>query len=379
MKYFKKHIFILVAIILISNCLLVFADETIDSLKQKKAETEEKIESVEKKIEELKSQTKDVEEQIAELDKEIDVAATELSKVEKELEILNQEIEKTTMELEEAEKNIEDKKDVFHERLRVMYKKGSVGFLEVLLASADIGDFLTRQSMIQAIVDHDTELIRYMKEQRDIVEQKNVELKAQRASVESTKAQLENRKNELLTASRAKELLMEDLQKNIEESERLYDQFVQEAKEYESKILSLQKVQTPYNGGKLSWPVPGYSRISSYFGYRIHPVYKVRKLHTGIDIPAPTGTDVVAAADGEVIYSGTLGSYGKVIMIDHGGGIVTLYGHNSYLVAQVGDKVKRGDTIAKIGSTGVSTGPHCHFEVRENGVYTDPIPWLKGE
>lgn len=378
MGRFKKHMFILLALILIFNYAFSFADN-IEDLKKKKEDVEKQAEMYKDKIEELKSQTKDVEAQIKELDKQIDVAANELEKVEKELETINKEIEKTTEELEKAEKNIEEKQDVFNERLRVMYKKGSVGFLEVLLASADIGDFLARQNMIQAIVDHDTQLIRYMKEQKDIVEQKSVELKAQRASLEATKTAWENRNNELLQASRAKQLLMEDYEKDIKEAERLYDEHIQEAKKYESKIAQMQRVNGPYSGGKMGWPVPGHSSISSYFGYRIHPIYKVKKLHTGLDIPAPLGTNVVAAADGEVIYSGTLGTYGKAVIIDHGGGIVTLYGHNSYLVVSEGDKVSRGDVIAKVGNTGVSTGPHCHFEVRENGVYVDPIPWLKGK
>lgn len=379
MEQYKKPIFIILALVFIFNCVFAFADNTIEDLKRKKEDAEKKAEGYEKKIEELKNQSKDLEAQIEELDRQMSVAASELDKVEKELEILNKEIDKTTKELEEAEKNIENKKDVFNKRLRVMYKKGSVGFLEVLLASADIGDFLSRQNMIQAIVDHDTELIRYMKEQRDIINQKNIELKAQRASVESAKIKLENKKNELAQASRAKQRLIADLSKDIKELERLYDELNQLAKDYEAEIVKLQRVKGPYTGGIMAWPVPGYSRISSYFGYRIHPVFKTKKLHTGIDIPAPIGTKAVAAEDGTVIFSGTLGGYGKVVMIDHGGGIVTLYAHNSYLLVSEGQEVKRGDAIAKIGSTGVSTGSHLHFEVRENGAYVDPIPWLKGE
>lgn len=379
MGHYKRYIFIVLAFVLVFNYVFAFADDTIEDLRRKKQDAENQVKSAEKRIEELKSKIQDVKQQIDELDKQMDLAATELDKVEKQLEILNQEIEKTTKELEEAEKNIEEKQDIFNERLRVMYKKGSVGFLEVLLASADIGDFLARQNMIQAIVDHDTQLIRYMKEQKDIVEQKSVQLKAQRASLEATKTAWERKNDELLQASRAKQLLMEDLEQDKKEAEKMYDEHIREAKEYESKIAQLMRVSGPYSGGKMGWPVPGHNEISSYFGYRVHPIYKVKKLHTGIDIPAPIGTSVVAAADGEVIYSGTLGTYGKVVMIDHGGGIATLYAHNSYLVAKEGDKVSKGDIIAKVGNTGASTGPHCHFEVRENGAYVDPIPWLKGK
>ena len=125
-----------------------------------------------------------------------------------------------------------------------------------------------------------------------------------------------------------------------------------------------------------SWPVPGYSRVSSPFGYRIHPVLGIKKLHTGIDIPAPTGTPTVAVSSGTVIYSGVQGSYGNTVMIQHDNGLVSLYAHNSSLVVNVGDKVKKGQVVAKIGSTGRSTGPHLHFEIRVNGTAQNPLNYL---
>lgn len=378
MSSWKKKFLLILAMLMFINCFYSFAQSDLNELKQKKQNTQKQMEDVKDKIDSLKKQTSDVSAQIEELDKQIEVAAQELSEVEAQLSKLNEEIKKTTAELEQAEKNIKEKQGVFNERLRVMYKKGNVGFIEVLLSSADISDLLTRREMIQALVDHDVELIKYMKEQRDIIDKKTVELKAQRSSVEAAKAQLENKKNNLEMASRAKELFMQDLQQDLKKAEAEYDKLNELAKEIESEIVRRQRVTSPYTGGVMGWPVPGHSRISSYFGYRIHPIYKVKKLHTGIDIPASTGINVVAAADGVVIYSGTLGSYGKVVMIDHGGGIVTLYAHNSYLSVSEGDSVSRGDVIAKVGSTGASTGPHCHFEVRKNGQYVDPLPWLKG-
>ena len=125
----------------------------------------------------------------------------------------------------------------------------------------------------------------------------------------------------------------------------------------------------------MSWPVKG--RITSPFGYRIHPILKTKNLHTGLDIAASTGTPVVAANTGTVIKAGWNNSYGNLLMIDHGGGIVTLYAHNSSLLAKVGDVVSKGQTVAKIGSTGMSTGPHLHFEVRVNGQYKNPMDWLQ--
>ncbi|TCS91633.1 septal ring factor EnvC (AmiA/AmiB activator) [Keratinibaculum paraultunense] len=375
----KKVIYLLLALVLIFNYAIVFADNNLNSLKKKQKTTIQEINRKKKEINDLQGKTKDIQSQIEQLDKEMEEAAKELEIVEQELDKLNQNIDTTIKELEDAEAKIEDKQDAFNSRLRVMYKNGNVGYLEVLLASADIRDFLSRKQMIQSIANHDVELLKYMKEQRDIIEKKKVELQAQRASVEAAKSKLSARKADLQSASRSKEILMSQLEKDLEAAEEQYDELNKLAKDIESQIVKLQRVEGPYSGGAMNWPVPGHTKISSPFGYRIHPIFKVKKLHTGIDIPAPIGTPVIAAADGTVIYAGTLGGYGNAIMIDHGGGIVTLYGHNSSLVVGEGAQVSKGSTIAKVGSTGFSTGPHVHFEVRKNGSYVDPIPWLKGE
>ncbi|MFA6670287.1 MAG: M23 family metallopeptidase, partial [Bacillota bacterium] len=129
-------------------------------------------------------------------------------------------------------------------------------------------------------------------------------------------------------------------------------------------------------GGKFVWPAPGYTYITSDYGWRLHPIYKTRKYHAGIDIRVPWGKKIVAAGAGKIIYSGTYGGYGKTVMIDHGGGIVTLYAHNSSLKVKVGTVVAAGTTISLAGSTGVSTGPHLHFEVRKDGKVVNPRPWL---
>ena len=375
----RRIIYLLLVLVLLFNYAIVLADSGLGDLKKKQKTTTQEINKKKKEIKDLENQTKDVSIQIEELDKKMEVAAVELEKVKEDLSKLNTDIKITIEELEEAEEKIEDKQDIFNSRLRVMYKNGSVGYLEVLLSSADMSDFLSRKDMIQCIANHDVDLIKYMKEQRDIIDKKKTELKAQRSSVEVTKSKLEERETELARATRAKEDLMGVLNKDLKKAEEEYDKLNKLAKDIESEIVKRQRVDGPYSGGTMGWPVPVYKRISSYFGYRLHPIFKTKKFHSGIDISSSAGNKVVAAADGTVIYSGTLGGYGKTIMIDHGGGIVTLYGHNSSLSVSEGAQVKRGDTIAKVGSTGVSTGPHVHFEVRKNGSYVDPMPWLKGK
>lgn len=374
----RSFIYSFLVVVILFNFTVVFADTKVDELKKKKDSTTQEIEQKKKEMKALEGQTKDVSAEIEKLDKEMDLAVVELDKVKEDLKELNINIDKTVKELEEAEENIKEKQDVFNSRLKVMYKNGSVGYLEVLLSSANIGDFLSRKEMIQSIANHDVDLLKYMKEQRNIINKKNTELRAQRVSVEATRSQMEKREMDLAKATRSKENLMRGLEKDLNTAEKEHDNLNKLAKSIESEIVKRQRVTAPYSGGTMGWPVPGHTRISSPFGNRIHPIFNTNKFHSGIDIPAPTGTNVVAASDGTVIYSGTLGGYGKAIMVDHGGGVVTLYGHNSSLSVGEGARVSRGSVIARVGSTGYSTGPHVHFEVRKNGSYVDPISWLRG-
>ena len=381
----------ILTLILILNYAIAPVNAGIGELKKKQSNTKQEMNQQQKKIKELEGQTKDVSAQIEKLDKEMARAISELEKVEGEIEILNKDIEKTMSELKKAEDSIAEKQDVFNSRLRVMYKNGNMGYLEVLLTSEGIGDFLVRKEMLQSIANHDVELLEHMREQRDIIDKKNTELKSQRASKEVARSKLDNRKEDLSRASRAKESFMADLNEDLERAEKEYAILERESKDIAAEIVRKQRLDIPYSGsnnsqggsgggsygGSMTWPVPGHTRISSSFGWRVHPVHGGSRLHAGIDIPAPAGTNVIAVADGIVMDARYMTGYGNTIGIDHGGGISTRYAHNSSLVVGVGTRVTKGTVIAKVGSTGISTGNHCHFEVRKNGQPIDPIPWLR--
>ncbi len=404
-KMQKKNIRKISTALLMSVVLSVgnvsFADK-IKDLRKEQDGIKEELRVTQKKIKETQTETKDTSAQIEELDRKMNIASIELVKVENELDSIQKAIEKNLKELKAAEKKLAEKQEQFDARVKVMYMNGNVGYLELLLTSKDIKDFFTRKDMVQAIAKQDKELLQEMKEQKEIIEEKKLELETQRASLSTAKIKLESRKKDLKAATREKEELMARLQKDLAEFEREYDKLNDFAAGIEGKILRLQEEQrarelaqqvnrnpgstgsssggssVSYTGGRMAWPVPSSGSISSYFGYRIHPIFNTKKLHTGIDIPASSGSNVIAASAGTVIYNGWFGGYGNTVMVDHGGGIVTLYAHNSTVVVGVGQSVGKGTVIAKIGSTGNSTGPHCHFEVRQNGKYIDPLPWVRG-
>jgi murein DD-endopeptidase MepM/ murein hydrolase activator NlpD len=223
-------------------------------------------------------------------------------------------------------------------------------------------------------------LKREVERQRQGVSDRRAETQTQLAKLETEKAQLEverNEANEALVAAQHEaavvQVLLDEIRQDISAAEEHKDGLEADAKRLEDEIARLQS-QEGEAPGILAWPVIG--RVSSPFGYRTHPILGVRKLHTGIDINGSTGTPISAAADGKVILSQTYGGYGRAVVIDHGGGMATLYAHQSSIAVSVGEDVTRGEVIGYVGCTGSCTGPHLHFEVRLNGVPVDPMQYL---
>jgi murein DD-endopeptidase MepM/ murein hydrolase activator NlpD len=296
-------------------------------------------------------------------------------KLVQEMESLASDIEIINSAVEEAEDNYCRQQELAKTRLRVMYESSESSLLEILLESENFTDFFERLELVSTISKTDKQLIEELK-----VAKLDVEFKKQLKVEEQNKVRDEasQRKNRLeeLVASRSS--IESELQRNREQLKKLEmqeDELLKESDRLVNYIKSLQK-KSAYAGGSMVWPYPRYRSVSSPFGMRLHPILKVNKMHTGVDIGGTHGDSIVAANSGVVIMSGYSSGYGYNVVIDHGGGITTLYAHSSKLLVGEGTKVKAGDTIAKVGSTGMSTGPHLHFEVRENGVPKNPLDYV---
>jgi len=335
----------------------------------------DQISAAQQKLSQGKIRVKNLNGQIKELDRKIESQQKEIAAIQLDMDVTSERIILAQQQLDETKQAMQEQNDNLDQRLRAMYKNGDIGLIEILLGSESITDFMTNADMVQKIYDNDIELLKYIEEQYKKVDAQKKELESlqaelarQKQSEAAQRAELEGNRGQVSTLKAA-------VAKDNKALEQQIDELNQQADDLIAKIRALQGDQA-YTGGVFTWPSPGYTRITSPYGYRIHPILKVKKLHTGIDIGVPANSGIVAANGGTVIMAAWYGGYGNVVMIDHGGGIVTLYGHNNTLLVKKGDIVVKGQKISLSGSTGNSTGPHLHFEVRVNGKYEDPMKWL---
>ncbi|MEA4987272.1 MAG: peptidoglycan DD-metalloendopeptidase family protein [Anaerovorax sp.] len=343
--------------------------EKLQNVNGQISETQKKLDEGKKKVNELNSE-------ITSLEKKINATESEIEKIQGNIGETKQKITDTQNTLNLLKTEMDEQNTNMNHRLRAMYKNGDVDILGILLGSADVSEFMINMDMVQKIYDNDLHVLESMQQRYDKIEIQKKELESLNQQLISQQA-VSKDKQDILEANRGK--VAEKKAQALKDNEALTAQmeaFNEEANALIAKIRALQDDSAVYSGGALGWPVPGHTRITSKFGYRIHPITKLNNFHHGIDISAPSGSKVVAAADGKVITAGWNNSYGNYIMIDHGSSIVTVYAHNSKLLVSVGTTVTRGQQIANAGSTGVSTAPHVHFEVRLNGVYKNPKEYL---
>ena len=355
------------------------------SLNEQKEQVSEELAKAEEQLTYVQEELSKAVVDLQKMDDKINEYQTTLNQVNSKYSELQQKVSESETKLEEAKEKYEKKLNLLKNRLVAIYKHGETKYLDVLLNSRSIIDFISKYYVVQRIAEIDSKTIEELKEQKIELEKINNELEEDKAQMKiakveaekqtviltNTKTVYENQKNSLSESEKQLNAQIETYKKQQEELENLI-QYTISGSTYELK----------YSGGVMIWPTLETSYITSPYGSRLHPIQGVIKNHDGIDIGGKTGDPVYAAADGIVIYSAfNTGGYGNMIMIDHGLNsegvkIVTLYAHGDKLLKSVGETVKQGDTIMEMGSTGNSTGPHVHFEVRENGTDVDPKIYL---
>ena len=375
--------------------------KTLKQLKSERQSLSQKTQQAKNALAAAQKQKAGMQQEIDALDKVVAAASEELNKSREDLEDVSNRLEESQAALEKATAEREQQFEVFGERIKFFYEKGDTGYLDIVLESKSISDMLARMQYVEDIMQYDNKLLDNLKEAEQTIKVKTAEIAEEKAEVEELVKENEAKQQELnkaLDEKKAKLQAYESDEKKYQEMiasnekasqnvERLINQAAAEAAKSAKSSKSSSGGSkgssgggTVYTGGKLNWPVPAKaassSSLSSGFVNRVSPITGRREHHTGYDIPAPYGSAIVAAESGTVIYSGWMSGYGNTIMISHGGGLVTLYGHNSSLVVSKGQTVSRGQTVAKCGSTGWSTGNHCHFEVRVNGGAVSPASYL---
>lgn len=356
-----------------------YADE-LDDKQQELDSINQQMESQQYLVDQATKQQKSVLGQIQDLDSNMTKTQKDINSTSYSLNQLKGTIKQTEQEINQKQLAISQQTDTLGERLVYIYEGGSVSYMQVLLSSTSINDFLTRYDMLKAIVDEDVRLIDSINKERKALDNRKSDLEVKLKEVERTQLLFQQQQNDLLEQKKNKKVLLGSIDQEKDKLQDALDGLEQSSRNLESYIRSRrgggEGGGSAVGTGSMTWPCPGYTTVTSPYGMRYHPILKVRKLHTGVDLNAPGGAKIVAADSGTVICASWQTGYGKTIIIDHGNGNSTLYGHlDDYLVSD-GDTVKKGQGIGIADSTGWSTGNHLHFEVRINGSPTNPMSYL---
>lgn len=349
------------------------AASELEELQQELQRLQQEMEDILKRLSTTKKQEGQVLSDLAKIESQLEKTRAQLRRLENDLSYLQSLIRRAEIELADAEERLAERQDYLGRRVRAVYEAGTVGYLQVLLGSTSFSDFLNRFDLLRQLVSKDRELMVAVQEERQQVEDRKLDLEQKRLQALSLRDKASAQKASIEYQQSVKERYLAKVREDRELYERSLDELEETSRQLEQEIRRLAPWGT--RPKSLAWPTT-VRRITSYFGPRFHPILRTYRQHTGIDIGAGMGARVTSAEWGIVRSAGVLGGYGNCIMVDHGGGIWTLYAHLSSIKVSVGQTVARGELIGLVGSTGLSTGPHLHFEVRDNGTPVNPLNWL---
>lgn len=381
--------------------------KAIEDAKKKVSSMEEEKKKVESTLKELEGKKSDTAAYVKELDRNLSALAGELTKLEGDISQKEEQIEEAKVELETAKITENRQYEDMKLRIQYMYENGQTGLLESMMQSESIAELLNRAEYASQITSYDRKMLEKYRKTRQEVALKEEALKTEHQELLTLQDSTKAKQSSVKTLMASKEAELASYETKIASAQGEIDQYNSDIKAQEEHMARVEaeirrkeeearkaeearraeeakKNQSSAGGDStvkkgntnFIWPCPASGRISSAFGDRSSPTEGASTNHKGIDIPAPSGSSIVAAADGKVVISTYSYSAGNYIMIDHGGGLTTVYMHCSQLLVKEGETVKQGQTIAKVGSTGYSTGPHLHFGVRSSGSYVNPSGYV---
>ena len=353
----------------------------IDALKKEQQESQAKQQELKEQLADVEADQQAAQQKRELLTQQLNAINAEIKNIDAQIAYYDGEIAQKEEERKEAEAREQEQYELFCQRVRLMEEEGTVSYWSILFNAENFSDLLDRIADVDAVMDYDNAVMDQLIATRQELERLQAELESARAEEQAAKEQQEAKRAEQQAKVAEPQKLLDQINANIEEVNRQLDEESAAAADIQAEIAKKQKqleeqrkqqnIVISSETGYL-WPLPGYYRLSSQFGYRIHPITGVAHSHTGIDIPASGGTSILAAKSGQVVTSAYHYSYGNYVVIDHGNGNSTLYAHMRSRAVSEGQMVTQGQVIGYVGTTGSSTGNHLHFEVRDNYTRVDP-------
>ena len=359
---------------------LLAAGDSLDAYRQQQKDLYDQLKAMEKEIKGLEADVKSRSAQIKQISLEVTYYQQQAALTQSTIDEVNIQIADAEAGIEITEQRLTEQRSALSNRLYNLYVDGDITLLDVIFEAASFHDFLVLYDMMARIVEQDNAMIDGINEDLAYLQEAKALLEQRKADLEVLVADYNDTIGSLVASQARHQELIDESKMSIAELEEVYAEMEREEEELKVMIRTLlaNSNSNLSFGGEFIWPLPAnQTTVTSEYKMRFHPVLKVNKWHTGIDIGAPNGTAIYAAADGEVIFVGSSTAWGNYVMVDHGDSVVTLYAHMSKMAAKVGSYVFAGDTIGYVGSTGYSTGNHLHFEVRVNGAHTSPWKYLK--
>ena len=362
--------------------------KSLQEAQDEKAQLEKALKEAQSTIEDLRDSKGDIESKVTELNQQLIDISARITDLENQLTAKSEDIQETKDELAGAKEREAQQYADMKVRIQFMYENWQTSYLEALLSSRNISEFLNSADYIAQIQSYDRQKLTEYQDTVESIVNLEAQLEQEYTDLEALKSTVESNKATVAAMMRQKESELADISGDIEDAQSDADYYAAEIQAQEELIAAIKRAEAekaaagveehPYTGGAFRWPCPSSTRVTSDYGTRVSPMSGASSNHKGIDIGASAGADIIAAADGTVTAASYSSAAGNYVMIDHGGGLYTVYMHASSLLVSPGQTVSAGDVIAKVGSTGISTGSHLHFGVSLNGSYVSPWSYLGG-